>query len=581
VAALVLACFVLPASFARAQSTPQSTVPRTVPFNGQVLTAAGEPRTGAVLLTFGLYPDGSGGTPIWIERQLVTLDKDGRYLVLLGGATPDGLPLDAFAAATARWLGVQVEGEPEQPRLQLLSVPYALKAADADTINGRPASEYVLSSHLADSVKSSVKEAIRPVNVDNVTPNTLLKYADPFGAIAESAIVDFHGRLGININPPSSTLDVKGYGGSTALTMHTPSEEYAADIRITEGNGNLLIGSGQTANLLNLIGNNIGIGTLQPRQKLHVVAPEARLRLESTGVEDAVVEYRTPLSEWHAGLGAFDLGPNVFAIGPTNDPTRPRMVIRYDGSTGMGTTVPVARLDVRGTGRFSDGGDDTVFLAQATTDSAVVESTARFRAVAGKSLYDIGVFAQTSSATQPALRVVAQLPIAETLVDAFTGGVRAFHITGAGTYVAGSDFAEALPVRGDRDRYEPGDVLIISASAPGTVEKAMRRNDPRVAGVYSSRPGMLGADKGGTSRVDADDVPVAIVGIVPTKVSAENGAIHIGDLLTTSSKPGHAMKASPVRVGGTRIYRPGTIVGKALEPLTAGTGTIKVLVTVR
>lgn len=93
--------------------------------------------------------------------------------------------------------------------------------------------------------------------------------------------------------------------------------------------------------------------------------------------------------------------------------------------------------------------------------------------------------------------------------------------------------------------------------------------------IYSTRPGMLGADKNGTSRVDADEVPVAIVGIVPTKVSAMNGRIRVGDLLTTSSTPGYAMRCA------NRVKCVGAIVGKALEPLAGGRGVIKMLVMLR
>ena len=78
-----------------------------------------------------------------------------------------------------------------------------------------------------------------------------------------------------------------------------------------------------------------------------------------------------------------------------------------------------------------------------------------------------------------------------------------------------------------------------------------------------------------------DLVPVALVGIVPCKVSAENGPIQSGDLLTTSSLPGHAMKAMPILINGVEIYIPGTIIGKAMESLDSGTGVINVLVTLQ
>lgn len=68
--------------------------------------------------------------------------------------------------------------------------------------------------------------------------------------------------------------------------------------------------------------------------------------------------------------------------------------------------------------------------------------------------------------------------------------------------------------------------------------------------------------------------PVAFSGIVPCKADASHGSIQVGDLLTTSPTPGHAMRA-----GGAPAT--GTILGKALEPLDQGTGLIKVLVMLR
>jgi hypothetical protein len=157
-----------------------------------------------------------------------------------------------------------------------------------------------------------------------------------------------------------------------------------------------------------------------------------------------------------------------------------------------------------------------------------------------------------------------------------------FHINKNGSFVAGSDFAEALPVVGNRTEYEPGDVVVLSKSQPGFVEKCAASNDTNVAGVFSTRPGVIGAEKGGgETRIDAQDIPVAIIGIVPTKVSCENGPIAPGDLLTTSPTPGYAMKAKPIIVAGGSIYPPGAIVGKALEPLANGKRLVRVLITLR
>jgi hypothetical protein len=64
---------------------------------------------------------------------------------------------------------------------------------------------------------------------------------------------------------------------------------------------------------------------------------------------------------------------------------------------------------------------------------------------------------------------------------------------------------------------------------------------------------------------------------VKVKVDASFGAVATGDLLVTSSTPGHAMRSTPVEVGGVTIHRPGTLIGKALEPLREGQGEIRLL----
>src|SRR2546430_14569423 len=96
-----------------------------------------------------------------------------------------------------------------------------------------------------------------------------------------------------------------------------------------------------------------------------------------------------------------------------------------------------------------------------------------------------------------------------------------------------------------------------------------------VAGIYSTQPGVVAS----THRIDEalpnNEVPLAVVGIVPCKVTAENGPIMAGDLLVTSSTPGHAMK------GTDRGRMLGAVVGNALEPSQKGTGVIQVLVTLQ
>src|ERR1022692_4142246 len=123
-----------------------SVVPTLVNFKGIITDINGKPVTGTVGVTFYLYKDSEGGAPLWMETQNVQPDKSGRYTVSLGATTSTGLPTDVFVSGEGRWLGGQPEGQAEQPRVLLLSVPYALKAGDAETIGGLPASAFVLAN---------------------------------------------------------------------------------------------------------------------------------------------------------------------------------------------------------------------------------------------------------------------------------------------------------------------------------------------------------------------------------------------------------------------------------------------------
>lgn len=97
-----------------------------------------------------------------------------------------------------------------------------------------------------------------------------------------------------------------------------------------------------------------------------------------------------------------------------------------------------------------------------------------------------------------------------------------------------------------------------------------------VAGIYSTKPGLLASPHSiDDPAVKSSEVPLAVVGIVPCKVTAENGPIARGDLLVTSSRAGYAMR------GTDRRRMLGAVVGKALEPLPKGNGVIQVLVTLQ
>lgn len=144
-----------------------------------------------------------------------------------------------------------------------------------------------------------------------------------------------------------------------------------------------------------------------------------------------------------------------------------------------------------------------------------------------------------------------------------------------GTQNSGADLAEAFDVEGSTSEYEPGDILVISTDTDRTVEKSSKPYSHLVAGVYATKPGVLLTEETIDSEL-LDKVPMGVVGVIPTKVCLQGGAIKRGDLLVTSSKSGVAMKADMKKV------KIGQVIGKALQDYNQNEiGKIKVLVNIK
>ena len=220
----VLAGLCLSSSFAQQSSTAsaaKAAVPTLVNFSGTLTDLNGKPLTGTVGVTFYLYKDEQGGAPLWLETQNVQPDRSGHYSVMLGSTHSTGLPSDIFVAGEARWLSVQPQGQKELPRVMLLSVPYALKAGDAQTIAGLPPSAFVLAapSPIAPaSPSSNTSSPNPPPPASAVTTSGGVVNALPLwttGTNIQSSSVTQSGsgataKIGIDTTTPTNTLDVKG-----------------------------------------------------------------------------------------------------------------------------------------------------------------------------------------------------------------------------------------------------------------------------------------------------------------------------------------------------------------------------------
>jgi len=227
VAGLMAALLVASSSVAAQQNSSAAmvgAVPRLVNYSGVLGDASGKPITGVSGVTFLLYRDAQGGAPLWMETQNVTPDKMGRYTVQLGTTRSEGLPSEMFLTGEARWLAVQVAGGPEQARVLLVAVPYAMKAADAETVGGLPPSAFVLAvptnsgGASANSTNAATSASGLPPSASNVTTTGGTVNAIPLFTTAtniqNSAIAQTGtgttAKIGIGTTAPASTLDVKG-----------------------------------------------------------------------------------------------------------------------------------------------------------------------------------------------------------------------------------------------------------------------------------------------------------------------------------------------------------------------------------
>ena len=183
-------------------------VPPLVNFSGVLSDVNGKALTGAVGVTFSLYKDQQGGAPLWLETQNVKPNSAGHYTVTLGSTTSQGIPANLFTSGEARWLGAQVQGQSEQPRVQLVSAPYALKAGDAATLGGKPASAFLAASANAASGNSVITDSVTGGGKKDYVPLWLSKTKLGKSNLFQSAA----GDLGIGTTTPASMLDVQGTG---------------------------------------------------------------------------------------------------------------------------------------------------------------------------------------------------------------------------------------------------------------------------------------------------------------------------------------------------------------------------------
>lgn len=334
-----------PASVAPLAASAPTVVPALVPYSGFAVDGNGRALSGETGITFLIFKDQTGGEPVFTETQSVVPDATGRYTVRLGATMSSGLPLELFSTGEARWLEVQTAGQKPQPRALLLSVPYALKAADASTLGGLPASAFALAGPTKSPAYpggiaplAAMPETTTTVTTTGGTANKLAKFSGA-STIVNSVLFDNGTQIGVNTTTPTATLTV---GGTT--TLNGASTLNGAVTLLALGTATTAKGLGSQSIQLNASAYNSTSKT--------VVAPKFLLKSEVTGNDTAspnatlnLLASATSSTPAETGLFINTNGTIHFATGQT-----------FPGAGGGGSAFCIAV-----SGGFGGGG--TTFIA--------------------------------------------------------------------------------------------------------------------------------------------------------------------------------------------------------------------------
>ena len=655
-----------------------SVVPNLVQFNGEAVDARGAALSGELTVAFALYAAETGGEALWRETQRVNADKGGRYAVSLGAT--GGISAELFANGEARWLGVQVEGQPEERRVLLVSVPYALKARDAETLGGLPASAFALAAANAavpaptgeGAPRSEISPQASPtgagtsgylpiwssastlgnsalfqtgtgssalVGVGTTVPATLL---DVNGLTTFRQLVSLVGRtatattgsrsaqlqfsasafkaggaaiaqnyflqaepIGNDTATPTSRLALYSQIGTASaietgfsiapsgVVTFAPGQTFPGTVSTnlvnsTTGydlgsepfdtgnfsNGNASLGFSSSPQETGVFNLGVGKGALAAvgGGEYNIAVGGGSMQAEQGGIYNTAVGYNS-LSAQTNGIQNTAVGYNA-GQSPFGSDLRGYHNTYIGANAGPGSTSNLT--EAAAIGYNATVNSSYALVLGGTGSDAVVVGIGT-----ATPYYDYALDVDATTFGNPNGGVVVNAG-GGNLYLGMTNGTHKFRVDtngnvfGAQFLTSGADFAESVAVRGKRSEYEPGDLLAIDPGGTRRLTLARTPYSTLVAGIYSTQPGMLASPH----RVDDEqsrtgEAPLAVMGIVPCKATAENGPIRVGDLLVTSSRPGYAMK------GTDRRRMLGAVVGKALEALPAGTGAIQVLVTLQ
>jgi hypothetical protein len=532
-------------------------VPHYINFQGTLTDTSGNPINSTIsLMRFTIYADSVGGTALWSENQSNVQVSNGLFRVILGSST--AFPSSLFNGSK-RWLAIRMMPDTQDltPRQPIVMVPYGYRAKEADhSVRADTATHAIR----ADSANWSPNSLQIPLHLTGDTASAAIIWGTnttgtgyaiegensnthTYGYLAGN----YYGAFGLNLNNLNrgflghNDYGIWGTHGSTGnwgdigdVSHGVYGEHNSGTNGFLGGDWGGAFGSSPTGQYWGYLGF-VSAGTYGYSS----AGPWGLLGNDSIGVWGS-----SSISSGGGVYGRYLSGPSgwlgrssygVYGIHTNGN-------YGYLGGSAAGAYGNASSSSGYGGFFYSSGSNGYGIYANSTGSGG------------------IGLYARGGTGGRAAtLR-------GNVVIQGLTSGTTVLELG------EGLDYAEGFDVA-SQDNIEPGTVLVIDPNNPGKLTVSSESYDSRVAGIVAGAKGLGSGVRLGSEQFNHN---VALAGRVYCNVVASESNIEPGDLLTTSSIQGYAMKASDYSKA------PGTILGKAMEHLEKGQkGQILVLVTLQ
>jgi hypothetical protein len=528
-----------------AVSAIAANVPTTINFQGRLTNTDGTPKSGTANLVFKIYPAVSGGSAVWTETQnSVSIAAGGLVSVQLGITQP--LTQEVFEGSTSRWLEITVDSDVLSPRTKLVATPYAIVSERSYGVIG----DTITTSNIKDgTITNADIDAAAAISISKLATtgnlgNNVIASSISMNSVGTEQMISISdskltGTGNIVTNFSADKLD--GFHWTTFATTMAPTISYSLTLNSLGVNSPPIALHSNTYPYVSIDYNNGAFRIYKPWQTLLSIDYMGDITM---GLSTATLTIGNKLK--FSGTTGDIMFPGVStAIRYLNTSNQEMFAIQDEGSIRQNYSSVL-----------EDGPNNICYVGDGTN--------------VRKRYYYQDVNGVNSQGWRLICSSTTTMPEYVTFIIEWNGNVRAH-----GTFIPnGVDIAETFDMA---SKFEPGDVVSLNPSDPDKLMLSNTEYDTKIVGIISEKPGVI-LKKDSMLPLTNTENNVALAGRVPCKVTTINGPISVGDLLTTSTKPGVAMKATPELINGKPFYPNGCIIGKAMGNLSTGDGIITVLV---